>query len=42
MTKCVYPGSFSPVHPGHIHIMAQAALLFERAEGLAAESDTAG
>lgn len=28
MTRCVYPGSFNPVHPGHIHIMAQAALLF--------------
>ena len=28
MTKCIYPGSFNPVHPGHIHIMAQAALLF--------------
>lgn len=40
MSKAVYPGSFNPVHLGHIHIMGQAAL-FERAEGLAAESDTA-
>ncbi len=30
MTRCVYPGSFNPVHPGHIHIMAQAALLFDK------------
>lgn len=34
----VYPGSFDPVHPGHIHIMAQAALLFDKVVVLIAEN----
>lgn len=32
MTKhvAVYPGSFNPFHPGHLHVVAQAALLFDK------------
>ena len=26
----VYPGSFNPVHPGHLHVIRQAAQVFDR------------
>ena len=29
MTKAIYPGSFDPVHNGHVDIAARAAKLFE-------------
>lgn len=27
--KAVYPGSFNPVHPGHLHVLAQATEIFD-------------
>lgn len=41
MIKCVYPGLFNPVHPGHIHIMAQALHIpFRPSDPHATASDT--
>lgn len=28
MTRCVYPGSFNPVHQGHMHVILQASRIF--------------
>lgn len=34
----VYPGSFNPVHPGHLHVIRQAAQVFDRVIVLIAEN----
>ena len=34
----VYPGSFNPVHPGHLHVIRQAAELFDKVYVLVAEN----
>lgn len=36
MTKCVYPGSFNPVHLGHMHVILQASRLFDEVRVLIA------
>lgn len=28
--KAVYPGSFNPVHPGHLHVIAEATKIFDK------------
>ena len=34
----VYPGSFNPVHPGHLHVIRQAAEVFDEVIVLVAEN----
>lgn len=36
MSKAVYPGSFNPVHLGHIHVILQASRLFDEVRVLIA------
>ena len=32
MTKIIYPGTFDPIHNGHIDIAKRAAILFDELE----------
>ena len=34
----VYPGSFNPVHPGHLHVIRQAAQIFDKVIVLIADN----
>lgn len=36
MRRCVYPGSFNPVHLGHMHVILQASRLFDEVQVLIA------
>lgn len=36
MTRCVYPGSFNPVHLGHMHVILQASRIFDHVTVLVA------
>ena len=36
MSKAVYPGSFNPVHLGHMHVILQASRLFDEVRVLIA------
>ena len=38
MRKAIYPGSFDPVHPGHLHVIEQASKLFDEVIVIVAEN----
>ena len=38
MRKAIYPGSFDPVHPGHLYVIEQASKMFDEVIVIVAEN----